>query len=193
MFTCISLVFGVLLSTEVIRTHGGNHDQLLSAEVDAASRADQSLQGLFNYFWRKDPKAKQVQFFYACGQIGSDGFPSRWDRCSCDKNLKLNTCVNCYRWWDAIAMESIASHGIYTDTKAHANIADVIFAHSPYNANWNATSWCTYVDDFVWYGIAYLRVYEWLKVGNNHITSVGNLSLCFGILYCREQNANKLV
>lgn len=65
-------------------------------------------------------------------------------------------------------MEAVATYGIYTNTKPikeYADMASSIFAHSPYNANWNASGdGCTYVDDFSWYGIAYLRVYEWLKV-----------------------------
>ena len=70
----------------------------------------------------------------------------------------------CYRWWDAVALESVATHGIYRNTKNYSNIANTIFAHSPYNADWNATAVCTFIDDFSWYGLAYLRVYEWLKV-----------------------------
>lgn len=63
-----------------------------------------------------------------------------------------------------MALESIATYGIYTNTTNHSEVADVIFDHSPYNAEWNATASCTFMDDFSWYGIAYLRVYEWLKV-----------------------------
>lgn len=63
-----------------------------------------------------------------------------------------------------MALESIATYGIYTNTKNYSKVADMIYAHSPYNANWNATATCTFIDDFSWYGIAYLRVYEWLKV-----------------------------
>lgn len=126
-------------------------------------RANYTLQGLFQYYWMTDPVYKQIQFFFACGQIGGGGSPYSWNKCSC---YSTEACVNCYRWWDAVALESIASFGIYTETKNHVDVPDVIFSHSPYNSNWDGKSgyYCTFVDDFAWYGIAYLRVYEWLKV-----------------------------
>lgn len=128
---------------------------------NATFRAKQTLGGLLSYYWKTDPKAKSIGFFFACGQIGAMGNPNQWKQCTC---YTRDACTNCYRWWDAVALESIANDGIYTDTKDNANIPDVIFSHSPYNDNWNADASCTYIDDFTWYGIAYLRVYEWLKV-----------------------------
>ena len=125
---------------------------------DAMTRVDQTLQGLFHYYWRCDSARKHIQFFFACGQIGLEGDGGQ---CSC---YNPASCVYCYRWWDAVALESVATLGIYTNTKNYSKIANIIFAHSPYNANWNATETCTFIDDFTWYGIAYLRVYEWLKV-----------------------------
>ena len=126
---------------------------------DAATRTYQTLQGLFEYYWTHDPQSKNIGFFFACGQIGGWGTPAQWNKCGCSNP---NGCSDCYRWWDAVALESIANYGIYTNTKDHTNVADQIFAHSPYNGGWAGTF--TYIDDFVWYGIAYLRVYEWLKV-----------------------------
>ena len=131
------------------------------SDASALSRAEQTLNGLFHYFWRSDPHRKHVQFFFACGQIGGGGTGAQYGSCSC---VNPSACVYCYRWWDAVALESVATYGIYMKTKNHSNIASTIFAHSPYNANWNATLTCTFIDDFSWYGIAYLRVYEWLKV-----------------------------
>ena len=128
---------------------------------DVAIRANETLQGLFYYYWAHDPDAKKIGFFFACGQIGGMGNPNEWRQCVC---YSRTACVNCYRWWDAVALESIANYGIYTKTKQYANIPDVVFAHSPYNANWDASISCTFVDDFSWYGIAYLRVYDWLQV-----------------------------
>ncbi len=127
---------------------------------DPISRANQTLQGMFQYYWSMDPNHKNISFFFSCGQMGGWGYAS-WDRCSC-KNP--TSCSDCYRWWDAVAMESIANYGILTDGgKEHSTIPDEIFKYSPYNANW-PSSYSTYVDDFVWYGISYLKVYEWLKV-----------------------------
>ena len=134
----------------------------LQSTTNASIRTEQTLQGLFHYYWRNDPRRKQVQFFFACGQIGGDGTAySNYGACIC---INPSSCVSCYRWWDAVALESVATYGIYRNTKNYSTIANTIFAHSPYNANWNATATCTFIDDFTWYGIAYLRVYEWLKV-----------------------------
>ena len=130
--------------------------------AEVTGRANETLQGLFRYYWAHDTYYKAVGFFFACGQVGGMGNGGNpWSQCLC---YNQQACVNCYRWWDAVALESIANYGIYTKTKQYAQIADVIFAHSPYNAKWDASVYCTFVDDFTWYGIAYLRVYDWLKV-----------------------------
>ena len=135
-----------------------SHVRVECASPDAMTRVEQTLQGLFHYYWKSDSARKKIQFFFACGQIGLAGDGGQ---CTCDNPA---ACVYCYRWWDAVALESVATFGIYTKSKNYSNIANIIFAHSPYNANWNATETCTFIDDFTWYGIAYLRVYEWLKV-----------------------------
>lgn len=140
---------------------GGSSSSRLTQTVDPTARAELTLQGLFHYYWKNDPLRKQIEFFFVCGQIGGWGKPHSEFECSCDHPT---SCINCYRWWDAVALESIATYGIYTNTKNYSEVADMIFAHSPYNAEWNATATCTFIDDFSWYGIAYLRVYEWLKV-----------------------------
>lgn len=132
-----------------------------NSQTEAASWAYQTLGGLFNYYWKSDPNAQQIKFVFVCGQIGGWGSPHAEDQCSCDYP---KSCVNCYRWFDAVALESVATYGIYTNTKNHSEVADVIYAHSPYNGEWDAATTCTFIDDFSWYGIAYLRVYEWLKV-----------------------------
>ena len=124
----------------------------------AEIRAKQTINGLFNYYWKHDSTHKNVEFIFVCAQIGSISYPGQ---CECDHP---SSCVNCYRWWTAVALESVATYGIYMKSKNHSNIPDTFFKHSPYNADWNATKSCTFIDDFTWYGIAYLRVYEWLNV-----------------------------
>lgn len=124
----------------------------------ALYRADQTLQGLFHYYWKQDSTYEDVRFFFVCAQIGTsynDG------SCTC---LDPHSCVDCYRWWTGVTLESVATYGIYRNTSNHSSVPEVIFSHSPYNADWNATAACTFIDDFAWYGIAYLRVYEWLNV-----------------------------
>ena len=132
---------------------------------DSTTRATAALDGLFHYYWAHDSKDKSVQFFFLCGQIGGWGSDYVWNKCSCNNKI---SCMDCYRWWDAIALESIASYGIYTNSKRNYTVADMIYNHSPYNGNWDAIKSCTYIDDFLWYGMAYLRVYEWLKVSALH-------------------------
>lgn len=127
----------------------------------AATRTQQALGGLLEYYWDHDPAAKNISFFFSCGQIGGQGQPANWKKCSCNNP---SSCLNCYRWWDAVAMESIATYGIYTNSSNHSTVPDVVFAHSPYNGDWDGMYSYTFVDDFAWYGIAYLRVYEWLNV-----------------------------
>lgn len=128
------------------------------SSTSAAFRAQQTLLGLFNYYWKHDPTYSGVEFIFVCAQIGTVDAPGE---CTC---TDPSPCVDCYRWWSAVALESVATYGIYAKSNNHSEVAEIFYAHSPYNANWNATAACTYIDDFTWYGIAYLRVYEWLKV-----------------------------
>lgn len=148
-------------------------DQLHSnANTSAAYRADQTLQGLFDYYWKQDSIHKNIKFLFVCAQIGSI---DSYGTCTC---VNPQSCVDCYRWWSAVALESVATYGIYRNTSNHSTVPDVIFSHSPYNADWNATAACTYIDDFTWYGIAYLRVYEWLNVSSKFTMVMGLIYVC---------------
>ncbi len=129
-----------------------------TANKTAVYRAEQTLQGLLEYYWKPDSKHKHIEFVFVCAQIGSI---SSYGSCTC---ADPHACVDCYRWWSAVAVESVASYGIYTNSSNYSMVPQVTFTHSPYNAEWNATASCTFIDDFAWYGIAYLRVYEWLNV-----------------------------
>ncbi len=137
-----------------------NSDQQPSMLPDAESRTELTLKGLFNYYWKNDPKNKKIEFLFACGQLGQMG-TSKQGQCSC---YVPTSCTNCYRWWTAVMMESLATYGIHTNSTNYSGLPSMVYKHSPYNANWNATVTCTYVDDFLWYAIAYLRVYDWLSV-----------------------------
>ena len=145
-----SIFFVALLSVGAASQPAGNET--------AVYRANQTLHGLLDYYWKSDVKHKFIKFVFVCAQIGSvDNYGS----CTC---ADPHSCVDCYRWWSAVALESVATFSIYTNSSNYSGIPDVIFNHSPYNAEWNATASCTFIDDFAWYGIAYLRVYEWLNV-----------------------------
>ena len=151
----------LLLCTASMTSADGDSD-IRSVRTDAITRAEQTLQGLFNYYWRSDPYHPQdnISFFFACAQLGGNG-GAKVDQCICGNP---DLCVNCYRWYDAVTLESLATYGIYMNTTNHSEVADIMFSHSPYNANWDAQSACIWIDDFSWYGLAYLRVYDWLKV-----------------------------
>ena len=131
--------------------------------TDALTRTEQTLQGLFQYYWRSDPAQnhENIKFFFACAQVGGIGYMGNIYQCSCGNP---DSCVSCYRWYDAITLESLATYGIYTNSTNNSGVADIMYAHSPYNAKWDASAACIWIDDFSWYGLAYLRVYEWLKV-----------------------------
>lgn len=134
--------------------------RIRSAETDAETRAELAMNGLFNYYWKEDPNHKGIDFFFACGAIGGLGGGSL-DQCSC---YNPEVCLNCYRWWSAVAVESIATYGIYMNTTNNTMVANMTFDHSAYNSNWNPDN--AFIDDFLWYGIAYLRVYDWLQVSS---------------------------
>ena len=156
----VYLVLLAFLSAALV-SRADEAENFKSLSTNASTRAEQTLNGLFHYYWRNDQHNKKIQFFFACGQIGGGTSGTDYGKCGC---ANPSSCISCFRWWDAVAMESVATYGIYRDTRNHSEIPSIIFAHSPYNANWNATATCTFIDDFSWYGIAYLRVYEWLKV-----------------------------
>ncbi len=137
---------------------GGKSLELRSINTEAKVRAQLTLDGFFNYYWKKDQNNQNIAFFFACGQIGGDG-TSDVNQCSC---YSTSACVNCYRWWSAVALESVATYGIFMNTTNNSIVADMTYEHSPYNANWNPDN--AFIDDFLWYGITYLRVYEWLNV-----------------------------
>ena len=155
------MTFFLLLCTASMSSADSDFD-IKSVSTDAVTRAEQTLQGLFHYYWRSDPvhPKDNISFFFACAQVGGIG-NVRVDQCSC---ANPDLCVNCYRWYDAVTLESLATYGIYMNTTNHSEVADIMFDHSPYNANWDAKASCIWIDDFSWYGLAYLRVYEWLKV-----------------------------
>lgn len=130
------------------------------AAAPMADRLDASASGLFDLWWmynETNSTGGQPGFLFACGQIGGTG-TARWDQCICDDP---SNCQNCYRWWDATAIEGVASRGLWRGDRLHAEKARTLLAHSPYNANWGGM--CAYIDDFSWYLLAYTRVYAWLR------------------------------
>lgn len=150
----------VLLVCGIVAHHSCNAASESLVNASAEFRAQQTINGLFNYYWKHDSTHKNVAFIFVCAQLGAAGTPGK---CTC---ANPKPCINCYRWWSAVALESVATYGIYVNTTNHSSMPNMIYTHSPYNADWNATAACTYIDDFTWYGIAYLRVYDWLKVSS---------------------------
>lgn len=142
---------------------------LMPTPLDRASAA---VDGLFEYYQKAEPRvADPAKFFFSCGQIGGsapeDEPPLVASECRCEDESDFG-CVNCYRWWSAVALEALASFAIASElTSADAGGARILEAarstwkHAPYNAEWNATEHPTWVDDFAWYGLAYARLYDW--------------------------------
>ena len=151
----------------------GGADAAASSAAAAASplaRASAAVDGLFDYYYRGEPGGS-AQFFFACGQIGGSApprlAPVPASQCVCEDERPWG-CVNCYRWWSAVALEAVASYALAagllpSDARAARVLqaAEQTWQHAPYNAHWNATAHPTWVDDFAWYGLAYSRVYDW--------------------------------
>ena len=156
VLVCLVLCF---LSGPLLASTAG-HD-IKSRGTGATTRAEQTMSGMLHYYWSSDPLHPKIKYFLVCGQTGGVGESGYAGRCTC---VDPKSCVNCYRWYDAVSLESVATYGIYMNTTNNSMVPETIFNHSPYNADWNATAECTFIDDFSWYGLAYLRVYEWLKV-----------------------------
>lgn len=161
VFPILVVTVTLIMTTQAIAKQNGSKLR----DTDAASRSELTLKGLFNYYWKNDPAHKGIEFLFVCGELGEVG-SSELGQCSC---YIPSSCVNCYRWWTGIMMESVATYGIYMNTSNHSSLPDMVYHHSPYNANWDTQATCTYIDDFLWYGIAYLRVYDWLSVSHCHI------------------------
>lgn len=129
-----------------------------SSADHALARVDAAYDGLQHYFFqRKDG------FWKACGQNGGLGHaPSRFD-CVCEKGTPF--CKNCYRWWMAVALQSLVSlneaipsgHSSLNTTR---QLIDTMRQRSPYTLR-AQPSWA-YIDDYLWYVLMWLDVYRWL-------------------------------
>jgi hypothetical protein len=141
-------------------------------DVTPLARASATVDGLFTYYFRREPnRTLPAAFFFSCGQIGGSAPehapPLPASQCQCESEDEFG-CVNCYRWWSAVALEALASYAIAANlTSSDAGGARILAAaesmwrHAPYNAAWNATKHPTWVDDFAWYGLAYARMHDW--------------------------------
>ena len=110
-------------------------------------------------------------FYFSCGQIGGlgpMGGSTGINTCGCETEWSFG-CTNCYRWWSAVALEAsvnycIAAGMAWNSTGPCAEVtkaAESTWAHAPYNDIWDASISAVYIDDFTWYSLAYIRVYEW--------------------------------
>ncbi len=149
---------------------------LLEKSSTAEVRAEETIRGLFNYYWKHDPIDKDIEFLFVCAQIGMPDYNGA--ECSCYHEL---ACTNCFRWVTAVALESVATYGIYMNSKNYSSIPDTIYARSPYNSRWNRY---TYIDDFIWYGMAYLRVYEWSNVRKFELCRMVQFPVIYSHCFC---------
>ena len=111
-----------------------------------------------------------ASFFFACGQVGGSAAPDvpvLPSQCACVSDWP-RACENCYRWWSAVSLEAMVNFAIAADLPSSSDdyqrtlsAAESMHLHAPYDAGWNATQHPTWIDDFAWYGLAYMRVHEW--------------------------------
>eukprot|EP00117_Sycon_ciliatum_P015413 scpid38547/ scgid1535/ Mannan endo-1,6-alpha-mannosidase DCW1; Defective cell wall 1; Endo-alpha-1-&gt len=112
-----------------------------------------------------------ASFYFSCGQMGGFapyGGSGSVYTCGCESDW-LYSCTNCYRWWSASALEASINYCMATGQSPNSTgicgkvhqIAESMWIHSPYNAHWDARIKQVFVDDFSWYALAYLRVYDW--------------------------------
>ena len=112
-----------------------------------------------------------AQFYFSCGQMGGlapYGQTTSVYTCLCESDWPYD-CTNCYRWWSAVALEAsinfCMAKGLTPSatgicSKVHKT-AESMWTHSPYNGYWDVKRKDVYVDDFSWYALAYLKVYDW--------------------------------
>jgi predicted alpha-1,6-mannanase (GH76 family) len=97
--------------------------------------------GLQNYYYNPDG------FWSMCGQTGFN--------CKCDT---IGKCFNCYRWNTAVILETIVDFEILFNDYTYRKLPDIILSNTPYTTNLKKG----FVDDCLWFVLAYIRVYEWL-------------------------------
>ncbi|KAL1504220.1 hypothetical protein AB1Y20_010629 [Prymnesium parvum] len=111
-----------------------------------------------------------ASLFFACGQIGGSAPPAAHaaaSQCLCQSDWPF-ACENCYRWWSAVAAEASIDLALAAKlppaSAAGGRIAALVesmWTHAPYNGRWDASARPTWVDDFAWYALAYLRMFDW--------------------------------
>jgi hypothetical protein len=97
--------------------------------------------GLQNYYYNPDG------FWSMCGQTGFN--------CKCDT---IGKCFNCYRWNTAVILETIVDFEILFNDYTYRKLPDIILSNTPYTTDLKKG----FIDDCLWFVLAYIRVYEWL-------------------------------
>jgi hypothetical protein len=153
--TLAPVVFGGAVTTSAWSPTGGGQLQ----------RVDQAFAGLQQYFFTTDTRG--ASFWKACGQTGGNGGAQNHFECKCE--AKGAFCINCIRWWMAVALQSLISLNQVTPGHASLNATTSMLgsmrAHSPYTTR-AAPSWA-YIDDYLWYVLMWLDSYRWLGVASD--------------------------
>mmetsp|Transcript_98234 Transcript_98234/g.311634 ORF Transcript_98234/g.311634 Transcript_98234/m.311634 type:complete len:483 (-) Transcript_98234:9-1457(-) len=144
----------------LLRVACGSPPLLSDAEV-AQQRFNATFRGLEWYYWNASGGT-----WSCCGQNGGGGGVGRFG-CACDR-ADGRDCLNCYRWWGAQVLQALVQQGSAQSAPDYlyalvSGLAETMLTQSPYNAAFGrGTSWA-YVDDYLWYVLAFLSTYEWLK------------------------------
>ena len=126
-----------------------------TAEVPAA-RANATIAGLQRYYFNST-----MGTYLCCGQTGGAGGAGSNFSCSCERT-DMSDCLNCYRWWAAQGLQVFIEAeklGIIDEATVHG-VAEKVLAHSPYEWRFGKTMPWAYIDDYAWYVLALLAVYD---------------------------------
>ena len=141
------------------------------SHVVDASRADAAFKGLQAYFF--DDRGS---IWKSCGQNGGLGHAPSSFECKCESGP---FCKNCYRWWNAVAVQSLITWSQAMPSAVPRNetirLIETMRAHSPYTTRADP-AW-GYIDDYLWYVLLWMDVYEWLGDAKDLEEAVSTLEL----------------
>lgn len=127
-----------------------------AAAATSRARVDAAWGGLSAYF--ADPTA---HFWKSCGQNGGNGAGVDPFNCACEAADSF--CVNCYRWWMAVTVQSLVGLNQavpgHPTRNASLDLAAFFYDRSPFTAR-ASPSWA-YIDDYLWYVLMWLDLHAW--------------------------------
>ena len=127
-----------------------------TAQQPADERINATIAGLQRYYLNATGN-----YYTCCGQTGGSGGAAPFG-CACGR-ADLANCLHCYRWWATQGLQAfieaerlgVIERGLVLST------AEAMLAHSPYNKDFGSTMPWVYIDDYAWYVLVFLRMFEW--------------------------------